>query len=61
MTDEFVHIAAAPILPNQEEIKQEVIVEDVKAEEEEEEEEEKQDFVEEQKFYVRDDQVYRRY
>ena len=41
-------------------MKQEVFEEPTHAEEEE-EEEKKSDPVEEQKFYVRDDQVYRRY
>ena len=62
ITDECVPIAAAfasptPIQPEQEEVQQEIIIEQPDAEEEE----QKQDYVEEQKFYVRDDQVYRRY
>ena len=61
MTDDLVPIAAfaspTPIQPEQEEVKQEIIIEQPDAEEEE----QKQDYDEEQKFYVRDDQVYRRY
>ena len=52
MTEDLV-----PCQPEQEEVKQEIIIVEPVAEEED----KKQEFVEERKLIVRDDQVYRRY